>query len=138
MTEETRKWGVVALVSITVLAILFGILAGIRTKKLANSFKEENTKRLTLEAKVRDLSRSLDSLKVQFEKCTKSRDSLIQENKRLKIDLQKARQKIGKLERELKKLNVLKETLEENLKNALMAIPEEQRKEVASPSDTGN
>ncbi len=138
MTEETRKWGVVALVSITVLAILFGVLSGMRTKKLASAFKEENAKRLTLEAKVRDLSQSLDSLKEQSEKCAKSQKSLMQENKRLKGELQKAHQRISKLETELKRLNVLKETLEENLKNALMAIPEEQRKEIASQSGNGN
>jgi len=134
MTEDTKKWGVVALVSITVLAVLFGVLAGIRTKKLSTAFKEENAKRLTLEAKVRDLSQSVNNLKTQLGKCAKSQEALRQENKRLKGQLQKAQQRIAKLETELKKLNVLKETLEENLKNALMAIPEGQRKEIAVPS----
>ncbi len=135
MMEETRKWGVLALVSITVLAILFGVLAGVRSKKLAIALNEERSKRLALESKVRDLSQSIAQIKSEMGQCVKMRNALLQENKTLKKQLADANRKISSLQKELKRLNVLKETLEENLKNALMAIPEDQRKNVVNSEE---
>ncbi len=142
MMEETRKWGVVALVSITILAVLFGVLAGVKAKKLKGLLLEERQKRVALEQTSRDLNKQITALKTQLGECNKTTKALLAENKRLKGELIRANSRIAKLEKDLKGLMVLKETLEENLKNTLMALPEDKRKEVISsgaeqPTKTG-
>ncbi len=132
MVEETKKWGVVILVLVTILSLLFGLLSSVKAKKAYSMLGDEQQKRVAIENKVRELEATVKQATKDAQDLMAKNKTLMAENKKLKAELSKAKKEIDYLKNELEKLNRLKETLEENLKNALMVLPEDKKQEIAA------
>ncbi len=132
MVEETKKWGVVILVLVTILSLLFGLLSSVKAKKAYSMLADEQQKRVAIENKVRELEATVKQATKDAQEVMSKNKALISENKKLKAEISKSKKEIEYLRNELEKLNRLKETLEENLKNALMVLPEDKKQEIAT------
>ncbi len=130
MVEETRKFGVVALVAITVIAVLFGVLAGAKAKKLSAQLREETAKRTALEQEAKKLDKALKELEQKANEIVAQNKALVSENKRLKEDLARAQKEIQKLKNEIRDLENLKAILEKNIKDMSKLVPKEKLEEI--------
>ncbi len=130
--EDTRKWGIVVLVIVTILSLLFGILANVRVAQFEQKLKEERQKRTAVELQLREKDRLCKDLQEKVAFLKEESFRIKEEDKKLRKSLSSAKKELSKCKHEMEKLIRLKETLEENLKNALMAVPQGKNKEITS------
>ena len=126
MNDKFKDMALFVIIVIAIIGFIFAISISIKANSYKNNFEKEMAFRLDMEEKVTklrteriDLTTALKDRELEIKKKDNLIESLNQEIVKNNTEIQSFRVKIKDLQVELEKVNLLKEKIEDNLKEEL-------------------
>lgn len=134
MNERFKDITSLVLIAVAMICFIFAVSANIKAGNYKNSFEKETAFRFDMEEIVNKLrsgqlklTESLKDKELEIQRKGNLIENMDQEISRNKAEIQSFQDKIKDLQTELEKMNLLKEKLEDNLKEELAKQAQESK-----------